>query len=431
MQYSLGASQADIQWVLSGYALAFGVVLISAGRAGDLLGRGGFFLFGVGLFTLASIGAGLAPNAEWLKVARIIQGIGSGLLNPQGLGLIQQYFHGKERGKAFGYFGTAVGVSVALGPILGGLLIHATGVHLGWRLTFLVNVPIGILTVALGLMWFPRPLIHPLKTTSYYATLRALDPIGAALITLAVLCILYPFMSSQPVYIWLLLPFSFVLFYVWVCWENHYARLGYTPMVDLSIFRNASYRNGLAIMTLYFLGMTSIWVLIAIYLQQGVGQSAFETSLIGIPSALLSAYSSHWAGSRISHLGRKIVAGGLTLAIAGLCTSMGFILLYEYYQTSIWWLLLSLGVLGLGQGAVISPNQAITLTDVPLAYAGSAGAIMQTAQRVGASIGIALITAITFTTLSYFSWGIAINIGFASIIMLFIFALLVAIQDLR
>ena len=124
MQQSLAASQSDLQWVLSGYALAFGVVLVSAGRAGDLLGRGGFFLLGVGIFTLASVGAGLAPNAEWLKAARIFQGIGSGLLNPQGMGMIQQYFQGKERGRAFGYFGTTVGVSVALGPVLGGLLIN-------------------------------------------------------------------------------------------------------------------------------------------------------------------------------------------------------------------------------------------------------------------------------------------------------------------
>lgn len=431
IQESLGASSADIQWVLSGYALAFGVVLVSAGRAGDLLGRGGFFLFGVSVFTLGSIGAGLAPNAEWLKAARIFQGIGSGLLNPQGMGMIQQYFQGKERGRAFGYFGTTVGVSVALGPVLGGLLIKSAGADLGWRLTFLINVPIGILTLILGFMWFPRPLIKSLKTSSYYATLRALDPIGALIFTLGVLCILYPFMGSQPLAIWLLLPCSFVLFYIWVQWEKYYIRLGHEPMVDLTIFRNSSYTNGILIMSLYFLGMTSIWVLIAIYMQQGVGKSAFETSLIGIPGALLSAYASNWAGKRVSHFGRKIVAAGLSLAIFGLLLSIGFILLYEFYQTSIWWLLFSLGFLGLGQGATISPNQAITLADVPVAYAGSSGAIMQTAQRIGASVGIALITAIAFTALNYYSWAIAISIGFITIISLISLALLIAIKDLK
>lgn len=431
IQASLEASSSDIQWVLSGYTLAFGVVLISAGRAGDLLGRGGFFLFGVSVFTLASVGAGLAPNAEWLKVARVFQGIGSGFLNPQGMGMIQQYFHGKERGIAFGYFGTTVGVSVALGPVLGGLLINAVGADLGWRLTFLINVPIGALTLILGFMWFPRPLIKALKATSYYATLRALDPIGALLITLAVLCVLFPFMGTQPFYVWLLLPFSFVLFYIWIQWEKYYTRLGYEPMVELAIFRNSGYTNGILIMSLYFFGMTSIWVLIAIYMQQGVGKSAFEASLVGIPAALLSAYASNWAGKRVSQFGRKIVAAGLAFAIFGLILSIGFILLHEYYQTSIWWLLFSLGFLGLGQGAVISPNQAITLADIPVAYAGSSGAIMQTAQRVGASVGIALITAIAFNALNYASWAVAISLGFSTIILIIALALLVAIKDLR
>src|SRR5699024_9585385 len=160
IQTGLDASQSDIQWVLSGYALTFGVVLVSAGRAGDLLGRGGFFILGMVIFTLASVAAGLAPDAQWLNGARFVQGVGSGFLNPQAVGMIQQYFRGPERGRAFGFFGTTVGVSVAIGPILGGLLIQLGGVEIGWRLTFLINVPVGLLAIVLALLWFPRPLIH-------------------------------------------------------------------------------------------------------------------------------------------------------------------------------------------------------------------------------------------------------------------------------
>src|SRR5690625_1020400 len=114
IQRDLGAAQSDIQWVLSGYALTFGVILVAAGRAGDIMGRGGIFLVGVGIFTASSVAAGLAPDPLWLNAARFVQGIGSGLLNPQGIGMIQQYFRGPERGRAFGYFGTTVGVSVAI-----------------------------------------------------------------------------------------------------------------------------------------------------------------------------------------------------------------------------------------------------------------------------------------------------------------------------
>src|SRR5699024_6162912 len=133
--------ESDLQWVLSGYALTFGVVLVAAGRAGDVMGRGGIFLIGITIFTVFSIVSSLAPTSEWLNVAGFAEGVASGLLNPQGIGMIQQYCRGVERARAFGFFGAAVGVSVAIGPVLGGVLINAGGPEIGWRLTFLVNVP--------------------------------------------------------------------------------------------------------------------------------------------------------------------------------------------------------------------------------------------------------------------------------------------------
>src|SRR5690554_3595743 len=297
IQEGLNTSQSDIQWVLSGYALTFGVVLVSAGRAGDLMGRGGFFILGVLLFTLSSIAAGLAPDAQWLNTARFVQGVGSGLLNPQGVGMIQQYFRGSERGRAFGFFGTTVGVSVAIGPILGGMLIELGGAEIGWRLTFLINVPVGVLTLVLAFLWFPRPLIHKPKLQQQ-SGLSSLDPIGALLLGLGVLAVLYPFVESQhSKLIWLLLPAGLLLFFLWARWERWYTERGYSPMVDLKIFATSSYRNGSIIMALYFLGMTSVWVLIPLYVQQGLGFSAFEAGMVGIPSALLSAYSANWARS--------------------------------------------------------------------------------------------------------------------------------------
>lgn len=154
------------------------------------MGRGGLFLIGTGIFTLSSVAAGLAPDATWLNIARFVQGLGSGLLSPQGIGMIQQYFRGAERGRAFGYLGTVVGFSVAIGPVLGGLLIELGGPDIGWRLTFLVNVPIGLVTIILGLLWFPRPLIARASSSAEpppgkkNSILRLLDPIGSALLGL-------------------------------------------------------------------------------------------------------------------------------------------------------------------------------------------------------------------------------------------------------
>lgn len=431
IQDALDASQSDIQWVLSGYALTFGVVLVSAGRAGDLMGRGGIFILGAALFTLASIAAGLAPDTQWLNGARFVQGIGSGFMNPQAVGMIQQYFRGPERGRAFGFFGTTVGVSVAIGPVIGGLLIQLGGLDIGWRLTFLINVPVGVLIIVLALLWFPRPLIHKPKLLEHKG-LSSLDPIGALLLGLGVLAVLYPFVGSDPSgLIWLLLPGGLLLFYLWARWERWYTQRGYSPMVDLKIFATSSYRNGSIIMTLYFLGMTSVWVLIPLYVQQGLGFSAFEAGMVGIPSALLSAYSANWAGKRVNHYGRKIVIGGLGFAIFGLLSSVGVVFLHEYLDLSIWWLLLSLAFFGLGQGSVVSPNQALTLAEVPLAYAGSSGAIMQTGQRIGTSVGIAVITAIVFAVLPHSSWSIAVSVGLLAITLVIVSALAMAIKDLR
>ena len=153
--------------------------------------------------------------------------------------------------------------------------------------------------------------------------------------------------------------------------------------------------------------------------------------MVGIPSALLSAYSANWAGKRVNRYGRKIVIGGLSFALLGLLSSVAVILLHEFYGLSIWWLLLSLALFGLGQGSVISPNQTLTLAEVPLAYAGSSGAIMQTGQRIGTSVGIAVITAIVFAVRPLSSWPIAVSVGFAAIILIILLALAMAFKDLR
>src|SRR5699024_4725665 len=227
IQRGLDASEADVQWVLSGYALTFGVVLVAAGRAGDLMGRGGLFVIGASVFTLSSVAAGFAPDPASLNAARFLQGVGSGLLNPQGVGMIQQYFRGAARARAFGAFGSVVGVAVGIGPPLGGLLIELGGPEIGWRLTFLVNVPVGLLCLALAFRWFPKPLLHRPRTVAagsgFGGVWRSLDPVGSLLLGLAVLATMLPFVEggSSP-WLWLTLPAGVALTWAWVRWERHH-----------------------------------------------------------------------------------------------------------------------------------------------------------------------------------------------------------------
>src|SRR4051794_20183056 len=144
MQQGLGAAQADLSWVASGYALTYGLMLVPAGRLGDLRGRRETFLVGVALFTLASAACGMASAAGWLVVFRLLQGMAGGLIAPQSSGLIQQMFQGAERARAFAMFGSVVAVSTAVGPLAGGLLIQASGGDDGWRWVVYVNLPIGV-----------------------------------------------------------------------------------------------------------------------------------------------------------------------------------------------------------------------------------------------------------------------------------------------
>src|SRR3954449_1884825 len=154
---ALHASQSELQWVVSGYALTFGLLLVPAGRVGDVRGRRTMFVVALGLFTLASLACGLAPGSLFLVVARLVQGLAGGMLTPQISALIQQMFSGRERGTAFGLFGTVVGISTAVGPLLGGALIAAFGTESGWRWVFLVNLPIGLAAMPLAWKLLPKP----------------------------------------------------------------------------------------------------------------------------------------------------------------------------------------------------------------------------------------------------------------------------------
>lgn len=432
IQEGLGASRSDIQWVLSGYALTFGIILVAAGRAGDIFGRGPIFIAGVVIFTLSSVAAGMAPDPVSLNTARFIQGIGSGLLNPQAIGMIQHYFRGAERGKAFGYFGTVVGLSVAVGPLLGGFLIELGGPEDGWRWTFLVNLPVGITAVVLALKWFPRPLRNRRSPEAAKLRSRDFDPLGALLLGLAVLTVLLPFVETRGAgWIWGLSPLSVLLVLLWILWERRYKARGYSPMVDLAIFRTASFSNGALLVTLYFTGMTSIFVLVALYMQQGLGHTALEAGTVGLPSAILGGVAANWGGRVILHYGRKLVIIGMFSALTGLGLSILVIQLTAAGLASEWWLLASLMPVGIGQGLVITPNQTLTLAEVPLEYAGSSGGIMQTGQRIGTSVGIAMITAVAFAVLGMSSWPQAITAGFIVIALVLLLALSAGFHDLH
>lgn len=459
----LGASSSALQWVLTGYALSFGVVLVAAGRAGDVFGRAQLFIAGVSLFGVSSLVAGLAPDPLTLNIARVLMGFGSGLLNPQVVGLLQQYFQGPQRGRAFGLMGTIVGLSVAIGPVLGGVFIAVFGLDWGWRASFLVNVPIAIVAALLARAWLPSTAWHAIaqtdrtqgKGTDGPATDDAaasvageaskpapnadgkrhrhdLDPVGTMLLGLGVLLVLLPFVEGMlGWFVWFALPLGLGVIWAWTRWERRYAERGRTPMVDLDLFRIRSFSSGAVIITLYFMGVTSVWVLVAMYMQQGLGHTALAAGLMGLPAALLSAVSADVSGRYVFQIGRKLVVWGIVTCLIGLVSTAAVVALLSEGIGSEWWMLLTLSFIGIAQGMVISPNQTLTLQEVPLRYAGSAGGVLQTGQRIGTSMGLAIITALAFAAVAGGDWSRGIIVAFAAIAIVVIGAGIVGITEVR
>ncbi|MBB2913635.1 MFS family permease [Streptosporangium becharense] len=413
----LAAPQSTLQWVVSGYALAFGLVLVPAGRFGDVYGRRTVFVFGVALFTLASAAAGIAADSAWLVAARLVQGVAGGVINPQVSGLIQQLFRGAERGRAFGLLGATIGVSTAIGPLLGGLLIHLGGGHDGWRLVFYVNVPVGILAVVLAYRYIgggrasraqPREDAaegsrekHPREDsragTRGSRLRRSMDPVGVLLLGTGLVLVLLPFVEGQQWHgpgRWLLALAGLTVIGVFTAWERRYGRHA-QPVVDLSLFRRRSYALGTLLAALYFAGFTAIFFILTLYLQNGLGYSALEAGLATTPFAAGSAAASVLGGRIVTRLGRPLVVGGLLLVGVALgVTALATWLVPGEHVA--WATAVPLLLAGLGSGLVISPNQTLTLSEVPVAMAGAAGGVLQTGQRVGAAVGIAAIGSVFF-----------------------------------
>lgn len=415
----LNATDDGLQWILSGYALTFGLLLVPAGRLGDARSRRTVFIWGTLLFTLASAVCGLAFSMPVLIVSRLAQGMAAGVINPQVSGLIQQMFRGQERGRAFGALGATIGISTAAGPLIGGALVTAFGGAHGWRWVFLVNVPIGLVLLPLAHRLLPPPQTPGRR--------ESMDPIGVLLLGAGVAGLLLPFIQQQwedPVK-WLLIPAALAVLAGFVAWER---RCRGAPLVDLALFGKRSYSLGSIIALFYFAGFTGIFFIFTLYLQSGLHYSPLLAGLAITPFALGSASASVVGGRLVARTGRRLVAAGLATVITGLTATMVATALAPGAALGLA-TALPLLVAGIGSGLVISPNQAITLSEVPPAGGGSAAGILQTGQRLGSAIGIAVAGSVFFGSLSQ-GWPTAFRHGLVVVVLLVGVALAAALYDL-
>ncbi|KRE52690.1 MFS transporter [Phycicoccus sp. Soil748] len=413
IEKGLGASPSDLQWVVSGYALTFGLVLVPSGRLGDATGRRRMFVAGVVVFGVASLLCGLATTSSLLVAARLLQGIGGGLLNPQVSGLIQALFHGRERAKAFGLLGATIGISTAVGPIAGGVILSLLGADAGWRWIFVVNLPVAFAAVVLALRWIPAH-VHAEDESSEPARggdraptparrRTDLDPVGVALLGAGVLALLLPLVESgrgggsATVPGWVAAVGAGLLG-VFVLWEHRYAARGRTPLVDLGLFSLPGYASGAVVATVYFSGFTGIFFVLTVYLQQALGYSPLLAGLAVTPFAGGSAVMSAVGGRLVTRFGRSLVTAGLVVVVVGLVAT-DLVLSSVDGPATGWYAAVPLLVAGLGSGMVISPNITLTLSEVPVRRAGTAGGVLQTGQRIGTAAGIALVGTVFFAHL--------------------------------
>jgi EmrB/QacA subfamily drug resistance transporter len=421
----LHAGDSGIQWVVAGYSVAFGMALVPAGRLGDARSRRTVFLVGVFVFAASSAACGAAANPTWLAVARVVQGVGGGLITPQVSGFIQTLFRGDERGRAFGLFGATIGISTALGPLLGGLLIQVGGESEGWRWVFYVNVPIGLALIVLARRWLPRA--SGSRTAS-------LDPLGVLLFASATLLVLLPVvegsqgkpLSDRP---WWLLGVAAVVLAAFFVWEVVWARRGRDTLVDLSLRRIPSYVFGLSLGTFYFAGFTAIFLILTLYLQEGLGYSALQAGATQTSFAVGSAGSAFLAGRLVNRFGRRLVVIGLVV-ISGSLVALDIVVprVHSHVGLALAPLLLCAKI---GGGMVISPNVTLSLAEVDPARAGAGGGLLQTAQRVGSAIGVAIVLAQFFDSLASTrgDFADAFSGALHTTIALLVLALVLAVVD--
>jgi EmrB/QacA subfamily drug resistance transporter len=391
---SLDASNATLSWIVSGYALAFGLALIPAGRVGDRLGHKWVFVAGLALFTVASLACGLAQDDIQLIAARALQGLAGGIFFTTITALIQLMFNARERGRAFAILGATIGFSTALGPLAGGLIIQAFGAESGWRLVFGVNIPIGILAVVAAAVVLPGGAEN---------AGGGADWLGLVLLTAGLVALLTPLIEGQqenwPWWTYASMAGGIALIALFALWERRLEKTHGNPLVPPRLFSHRSFTGGVVLALVYFAAFTSIFFTIALLWQVGLAHTALQSGLVAMPFAIGSIIGASQSDTLAVRFGRNVLVVGLGMVAFGITAVWLVLALCAPSKYNAWQLLAPLFVAGIGSGLFIAPNASFIVATVERADAGAASGVIGTMQRIGSAIGIAVIGTVLFGTL--------------------------------
>jgi EmrB/QacA subfamily drug resistance transporter len=384
---ALGGSASTLEWLPAGYTLAFAVFLITGARLGDMFGRRRLFLIGSAGFTVMSAACAVAPSMEVLIALRVLQGAFGALMIPQGFGMLKEVFAEAEMSKVFAAFGPVMGLSILAAPVLAGALIEANLWGIGWRLVFLINVPIGIAAFVGAIRVLPRTIAHP--------GIR-LDTVGMVLIGVALTAIIYPLIEGRsdgwPAWTFISLAAGAVLLGAFVVWE----RGGHgDPLVEPGLLANHTYTSGILVALAFFGAFGGLLLCVSLFAQLGEHFSPIHAGLTLMPMVVGMIAGMGVGTALVGRLGRRLLHGGVLIVAAG--TIVLALTETGAHSASTLDLAPGLFLIGLGAGSSIGQLFDFILAGVSMDEVGSASGVLEAMQQLSSAIGVAALGTIFFS----------------------------------
>jgi len=423
LKEKLGASPSALQWVIGGYTLTLGAGLVLGGRLADRYSRRNIFLLGLTSFTITSLLCAIATNIESLIAFRLIQGFAGALVLPHIIGFIRDVFPPEELGKAFAIFGPVFGLGGILGPIVGGFIIDGNIASTGWRAVFLVNIPIGIINIALAWKYLPkRKSDHSIK----------IDLLGTLLIIAASGLLLLPLIQGQeagwPLWTFISLAASIIGFGIFTIQQRWVISRNRTPLVDPDIFKSRTYNLGLAGIFTFFAGFTGVYLIITLFLQIGQGYSARGAGIANIAIALGTAVGGALSGAVLADkFGTRVLQFGAVAQIVG--ALLLFFALPDMQSFNFWHIAPGMFVSGFGTGLVVAALFDAILLAIKDQLVGSASGVLSAVQSIASSVGVAIFGTVFFNKVATghidqgFRNSLLLQVGLVSIFLLITFFL--------
>ena len=400
----LHASATQLEWVVSGYMLAFAAALIVAGNLGDLFGRKRVFLIGVAVFGLASLAAGWSGSGAELIAARVVQGTAAAAMAPQVLATFRAVFAGSERGKAFSIYGAMLGFASAVGLLLGGVLTEANLFGWSWRAVFFVNIPVAVAALIAGLRFVP-------ETRDPGA--RRPDVTGAVLLAASLVAIVYPLLEGRqlgwPAWVWVLLAAGVAgLGVLGLLEARRTGRAdGPAPLLRTGLFRVPAFAAGLGVQMAFAAGLQGFFLALALWLQAGEHFSPLKAGLTAVAFSAGSFIGAPVAVPLAQRYGRRVLAIGGVLMAAGIA-GVSLVASHIGVNGSAWPVVPGLVVCGAGLALLIIPLVNVVLAAVPVEAAGGASGLFGTAQQLGGAVGVAVFGTVFFGYLTGHSFEASI-----------------------